>query len=437
MTKKRGNRLDTRVMVNLFFFASLGVLLCIWAVSNVLQMDVLNPPYEITADFEDSPGLQSGFDVGYLGTPIGRIRAVDLEDGHVRVTLAIEDGRQIPEGSSLAVRRKSAVGEPYVDVVPPEGVGRDGPFLEEGAHIPIDRTQTPLSYSELFDALNDLVSSIPEDDLATIFDEMATGLDGRADSFRQMITGGDDALETFAENSELMEEFTANMARLVTTMAEHRDSLGAGLENSELITRSLADANADITRVLESGNSLATRTADLLAENKPEVTCFFHGLGELVVRLGEPETLAALSNILATGPRADHVFDDVVAHEADGNYIRAIPPLNVGGEGEDAPVYAEPTQLPAIPAPVGCDASGAEAAPAGAGAAGPDGTAESAATSPAVDPGPDADLAPNLASSDDEVGGSGFNPLWIVAALLATGLISATRPWRWLPGRGK
>jgi hypothetical protein len=103
--------------------------------------------------------------------------------------------------------------------------------------------------------------------------------------------------------------------------------------------------------------------------------------------------------------------------------------------GEDAEVYPEPRPLPDIGAPVACDAATGEAAPPGVAAAGPDGTADSAAPSPAVDPGPDADLAPDLASSDDDVGGGGFNPLIIVALLLATGLVSAIRPWRWLPGR--
>ena len=49
-----------RILVNLGFFAILGVLLGTWAVSDVLQINLRHPPYEITADFEDSPGLQPG-----------------------------------------------------------------------------------------------------------------------------------------------------------------------------------------------------------------------------------------------------------------------------------------------------------------------------------------------------------------------------------------
>ena len=117
-----------RVLANLAFFAVIGIVLSVWAIGDVLQIDVRNPPYEITAEFTNSPGLQPGYDVGYLGTPIGRIRSVDLEEGHVSVRLAIDADRRIPEGSEFAVRRKSAVGEPYVDIIPPDSPSQIGRY---------------------------------------------------------------------------------------------------------------------------------------------------------------------------------------------------------------------------------------------------------------------------------------------------------------------
>ena len=427
-----------RILVNLGFFAAIGVLLGIWAVGDVLQIDLADPPYEITADFEDSPGLQPGYDVGYLGTPIGRIDDVDLADGHVEVTLAIDDGREIPEGSSFAVRRKSAVGEPYVDIIPPEGAEPGGPAMSEGDHVPIGRTITPLSYSELFSALNDLVATVPEDDLGILMHEFAAAVDGRAGSLRDIITGGDDALDTFAENADLMERSTASLSRLTRTFAEHRGSLDQALVNTELVTGSLANARADLDRVLEDGHSLASRTAALLDTSGDDLSCVFGGLSSLAARLDRPEVLAALETIFATSADARGVFegpDAAVAWEADGPYIRAIPPLNVGGT-DPVPVYPEPRVLPEVRGVDGCPELAAVSTPGGSDAAGPGGTPEvDGAPSPAGDPGADPDLSGEEASSDREVGGGGFNPLPILLALLAVAVVAAVRPWRWLPGR--
>jgi phospholipid/cholesterol/gamma-HCH transport system substrate-binding protein len=433
--------MNRRVAVNLTTFAVMGLALAWWAVNNVLQIDVVDKPYTITADFESSPGLQPGFDVGYLGTPIGRVREVTLEDGGVSVVMAIEKGREIPEGSSLAVRRKSAIGEPYVDVVPPEGATTDGPALEAGAHIPRERTSTPLAYAELFEALDTLVSAVPEEDLNTLLHELALGLDGRSEDLRRLITGSSDALDTFAENSVLIEDFTANMADLVGTLAEHRTQLGEGLDNAALVTGSLSAANADLQRVLRDGDTLANRTADLLAGSKPEVTCILGDLAELTVRLGRPDLLGAIDELLATGPAARAVFQDqsaggVIANEDDGPYVRAIPPLNIGGSGEPVPVYDSPRQLPEIPAVAGCPDLDAVNAPAGSSVADSAGVEGATGDSPAVDPGAPTDEAREQASSQQQNERDPFNPFVIVFALLAFAAVAAIRPWRWLPRRG-
>jgi phospholipid/cholesterol/gamma-HCH transport system substrate-binding protein len=431
----RNGRFRPRIVVNLTFFAAIGLFLGTWAIGNVLQMDLQDPPYEITADFEDSPGLQPGYDVGYLGTPIGRIDDVALADGHVVVTMAIEHGREIPEGSSLAVRRKSAVGEPYVDVIPPEGAETDGPAMAEGDHVPMDRTQTPLSYSELFNALNDLVASVPEDDLATLLDEMATALDGRADSLRDLVTGSDDALATFAANADLLEDSTASLSRLARVFADHRQAVVQGLENTELVTGTLAAARADLERVMTDGNSLATRTADLLDESGDDLGCTVGGLSALSAGLDRGDVLAALDDLLRTAPAAAQVFRDVIAFEDDGPYIRAIPPLNVGGT-DPVPVYPEPRVLPPVNEVPACGALPVGGAPGGAGTEGPGGRGGvDAGPTPADDPGPDVEAAAEEASSDQDVDRDQFNPLWIVAALLAVALVAALRPWRFASRR--
>lgn len=431
--------MNKRIAVNLLVFGAIGVALSWWAVNNVLQIDVVDRPYTITADFESSPGLQPGFDVGYLGTPIGSIREVDLEDGGVSVRMSIDKGREIPEGSSLAVRRKSAIGEPYVDVVPPENASTDGPFLEAGAHIPVERTTTPLAYAELFDALDDLVSAVPAEDLDTLLSELAIGLDGRSEDLRRLITGSSDALDTFAEHSELIEEFTANMADLVGTLSEHRTQLGQGLDNSVAVTGSLSAANADLQRVLTDGNSLSNRVADLLAESKPEVTCALGDLSELAIRLGRDDLLGAIEQLLATGPDALAVFQDqadggVIANEADGPYVRAIPPLNIGGENA-VPVYDEPRELPEVAAVAACPDLDAVGAPAGSDTVDSTGTGGTTADSPAVDPGAPDETAGEQASSQQQTDRDRFNPFVIVFVLLALAAIAAIRPWRWLPGR--
>jgi phospholipid/cholesterol/gamma-HCH transport system substrate-binding protein len=279
------------------------------------------------------------------------------------------------------------------------------------------------------------VASVPEDDLATLLDEMATAVDGRAGSLRSLVTGSADALDTFAENADLLESSTASLSRLARVFADHREALGQGLDNTQAVTGSLANARADLERVMVDGDSLATRTADLLAGSGDDLSCTIGGLSSVAAGLDRADVLAALQDLLATAPDAAVVFRDVIAHEADGPYIRAIPPLNVGG-GPPVPVYPEPRVLPAVEEVPGCPALGGAGAPGGSDTAGPGGAGEvDAGPSPSRDPGAPDEVAARPTSSDQDVDDGGFNPLLLVVGLLVVALVAAVRPWRFASRR--
>jgi phospholipid/cholesterol/gamma-HCH transport system substrate-binding protein len=110
--------MNRRIAVNLAAFGLLFAVLAVWAVRNVLHLQLIDKPYTVVAEFERSPGLRRDVEVAYLGTRIGTIGSVSLQPGHVEVTLRIDRGVELPADVTAAVRRKSAVGEPYVDLAP-------------------------------------------------------------------------------------------------------------------------------------------------------------------------------------------------------------------------------------------------------------------------------------------------------------------------------
>src|SRR3546814_19766336 len=114
-----------------------------------------------------------------MGVPIGSIDRVQLSAGHVRVDIDVDRGVELPEGLSAAVRRRSAVGEPYIALDPPADA--DAPDIDptSGYTIPLERTTVPLSYGKLFSSVDVLVAAVPADDLGIVLDELATALAGR------------------------------------------------------------------------------------------------------------------------------------------------------------------------------------------------------------------------------------------------------------------
>src|SRR2546423_786901 len=82
-----------------------------------------------------------------------------------------------PAGSTANIFRKSAIGEQYVDFEPPAGYsGTAGPFYKDGATIPLERTTTPLEFSELLRSASAVIGSIDPNDVTVLLHEAAIGL---------------------------------------------------------------------------------------------------------------------------------------------------------------------------------------------------------------------------------------------------------------------
>ena len=80
--------------------------------------------YDVTADFADATGLYENAIVTYRGAQVGRVDAVNLKANGVQVVLQMDDGTHVPADSTATVHSTSAIGEQYIDLVPPGHGGR-------------------------------------------------------------------------------------------------------------------------------------------------------------------------------------------------------------------------------------------------------------------------------------------------------------------------
>ncbi|MCW2887292.1 MAG: phospholipid/cholesterol/gamma-HCH transport system substrate-binding protein [Streptosporangiaceae bacterium] len=266
-----------RILLNLVVFAVLGVVMTGWALKDVIRFDALTHPYRITAEFSSSPGLQPNFDVTYLGVAVGKIKSVRLSGDRVIATLNIDKGVHLPEGMTAAAGRKSAIGEPYIDLEPGPG-GGDATAMRAGEVIPISRTSVPESYGDLFEAVNKAVNGLNPDDLHTVTHELAAGLDGRGDSLRQVIDNGSQITGTFAHNTQLLDNLISNLTNVTGVLVAHRDQIGSSIDNVAAVTDSLASVSTEITQLRQRTPDLLTRVNGILTKSKASDQCLISAL---------------------------------------------------------------------------------------------------------------------------------------------------------------
>ncbi|GAA2434302.1 hypothetical protein GCM10010191_55860 [Actinomadura vinacea] len=315
--------MTSRVRINLVAFAALAVIMVVWAFNNVIRFDFIDRPYQITVEFQSSPGLHPGFEVDYLGLRIGKIDSVRLNRNKVSVRLDIERGVDIPRGVTAAAARKSAVGEPVVELTPPAGARPDGPRMEPGAVIPVSRTKVPPKYGDLFGAVIDSLRAIDPDDARVVTHELAEGWSGREGSLREIINGGDQLTATFAENSELLDGLTKDLGRITSVLNQNRGDLGAGIDNLAALTAALSQVRGDLKRLRDDGPGLLSTVNGLLEKTEPDFECTVDTLGNWGLTKYNPDIYADLRSTLRYAPELGAVLDEVVGTD------QGKPVLNV------------------------------------------------------------------------------------------------------------
>jgi phospholipid/cholesterol/gamma-HCH transport system substrate-binding protein len=423
---------NRRLWINAAAFLTLFAVLSVWAVRNVLHLDVIDRPRTIAADFQTSPGLRPGYEVTYFGVHAGQLGRVAIVGDHVNAQLKIDRNLELPATLDAAVRRKSAVGEPYVDLTPSGGVDRGGPRLRAGTVIPIKRTTTPLAYAEVFHAVDNLVTAIPADDLQRFLHALAAGFEGRAGDIRSAITSADKLTGDLVANAPLLDALAGDLTTLTHTITEHRDALGAGFDNLALLSQTLAEHRADIDHLLDRGPTLTDQVNSLLASSGPDIGCIVDAAGSLFSSIDDPVKIDQFDTLLRlAGPAAD-IVHQIAYQGPDGLYLNGVLTFDVG----IAPVdyYDPPHVLPATPALRSC------AAPRAAGVVGAPGAASlgnpppaSPTARPATTPGRVAPTSTVPASSRQHIG-NGFGMVdlfrWLLAAaVLAAFTAAARRRW--------
>src|SRR3546814_5630345 len=125
-----------------------------WAVVGIIRPAARPDTYPLRLEFEDATGLPPGVEATYRGVRIGKVTDVSLAEGGADVRLAVDADSPLPAGATASIRRRAAVGEPYVSLDATEGWEPGDALLAGGeeALMPVERTSTGVAYGQVLEA---------------------------------------------------------------------------------------------------------------------------------------------------------------------------------------------------------------------------------------------------------------------------------------------
>jgi phospholipid/cholesterol/gamma-HCH transport system substrate-binding protein len=341
-----------RILINLVVFSVLGVVMTVWALRNVIKFEAVTQPYHISAEFQSSPGLQPNFDVAYLGVKVGKIRSVRLGDHKVVANLDIDKGVQIPGNVTAAAGRKSAIGEPYVDLsLPPSAAG--GPPMRPGTVIPLSRTSVAISYGDLFAAANRAVQGLNATDLHTLTRELAAGWNGRSQSLAQILDSSEQITSTFAQNTELLDSLVSELTQVSNTLAAHNGQLASGLDNLATFTDTLARNTDKIAQLRKQAPDLLARFNQILAATAPANQCTLRSLSTALPVILSGPALDSLEYETRTAPQLVKILNEI-SPKVNGKSNLNIDFVITLQKPKPALEYPSPLPLPTVGAIPSC-----------------------------------------------------------------------------------
>jgi phospholipid/cholesterol/gamma-HCH transport system substrate-binding protein len=272
------------------------------------------PRKRLVAHFPRTVGLYEGSDVRVLGVPIGRVERVRPDGRAVEVEMTYEAKYDIPADAKAAVIAPSIVSDRYVQLTP---VYRQGPVLEDGAEIALERTAVPVELDRIYSSLDDLAVALgPEGankdgSLSRLLRVGADNLDGQGKQLHGTIGDLSDATQTLSGSRDDLFATVRQLQKFTSTLAANDAQVREFNTDLAAVADQLAAERGDLQLALDHLATALTEISTFVRDNRGEVRANVDGLTELSKTLVKQQD--ALREALDVGPVAlanlDHAYN--------------------------------------------------------------------------------------------------------------------------------
>ena len=277
------NRL-TRFQLTIF---SIVTVLCVGAIS-VFYLHVPSAlgigSYKVKANFVVGGGLYPNANVTYRGVTVGRVESVGLTNDGIVADMRLNSGTPVPENVTATVKSVSAVGEQYIDLVPPENASNT--MLANGSTIDVDRTAVGQDIAGLLTQADNLVSSIGDSKLQELLRETFKAFNGSGPELSRLISSSrllvDEANANYDQTIQLIDQ----AGPFLDAQIRSGDDIKSLAEGLARLTGEVANADPQLRSVLETvpgATQAANETFDGIRPNFPMLAANLANVGRIGV----------------------------------------------------------------------------------------------------------------------------------------------------------
>jgi virulence factor Mce-like protein len=207
------------------------------------------PNAEYCAELPDSIGLYVGNPVTQMGYQIGKVTSITPGTTDVRVDFSVTEQRLLPVDVKAIVRSTSILADRSLELV---GNSASGPRLHAGQCIPLNRSWTPKSLSEVIGSATNFVNAINPAESTNVGDvvrQVDQALHGNGAGVNKLLTTSSAVVDSPDQTISDIGSVITNLADLTSAVTEIRGPLKEALLNAE-------QNMSDVAATLDGGNHM-------------------------------------------------------------------------------------------------------------------------------------------------------------------------------------
>jgi len=276
-----------RVGANLVFLVIFALTVTMGAFLSFVSGVLFQNSYEITVPMPEAGGILPLQEVTVLGRAVGQVSDVELTEEGVVITLEIDGDQQVPKASIVRVLRRSPIGEQAVDFEP---VSAPWEPAERGAHIEPVEQIVPAEIPFLLEETVELFEAIDKNALSIVVEELATALDGRGATLKQLNRDVIDLNETFVAAIPTYQRLIDSSEPVLQTLADHADDLRALFRDAAELAEVLAENRPTLDRLLDTAPPFLAEAEALVINTRANLQCLMEDVDDLNEMLLGPST---------------------------------------------------------------------------------------------------------------------------------------------------
>jgi phospholipid/cholesterol/gamma-HCH transport system substrate-binding protein len=274
---------------------------------------------KITAYFPEVLALYVGDKVQIMGVSVGNIDTIETSGDKMKVTFRVSDKYKVPVNASASVLNPSLVASREIQLSPPY---TGGPVMEDGAIIPIERTQIPIEYDELRNEVTRLLAELgptkeqPRGPFGDVIESFADGFAGKGEEINRTLKGLSDAITTLNEGRGDFFGVVKSLALFVNALYKSDKQFVALNNDLAKFTGMFTNSDQELSNALKNLNRVLGDTRGFLDKNASVLTADVNNLEQATTALVQPEPLNGLETGLHSYPNlAANVVNVISANQ--------------------------------------------------------------------------------------------------------------------------